>query len=435
MAIVRAIAAAVFLLTAAGTLEAQAPAKVTEFEVNGIRVIACPAANELVSVVVGLEGGLASGETNNPALADFTADLVTSSGSASFNKEALRRFLSQTSTQLSGAGDYRGVSYTMTATRPNFDRAWAMLASIVSAPALDEVEFRNIMQRRTTDVKRRWASPEGYAGFMADSMVKLGHPVLGRTIQQPDVESVSIAAIRDYLNKIGERSRMLVVIVGNVSQNDIRKKLAAFASVPAGSYRRPPIAPLTPSTAPKVEIVDRNTPTTYVQSSFAGPRAGDPDYWSLQVGLLHLRNILFQELRTKRNLTYAPGASLQASLGQSRGVLSVSSTMPDSSITIMYHELDRMKRGEIDEGDLNDSRQVFITAYYTRQMTNDGMANAIYGAQRNAGDWRFAFSLDAINAITKASVQAAFAKYAHRMQVAIVGKKSLVTESRYLYSD
>ncbi|MBS1911934.1 MAG: insulinase family protein [Bacteroidetes bacterium] len=409
--------------------------KTQAFEVNGIHVIMCPAYNQIVSVVVGLEGGFASKETTNPALADFTADIVTSSGTSKFSQDMIRRITSETSTNLTGNGDYRGVTFNLTTTRPNFDRVWDVFASMINGPQYDDQEFKNQMQRRVVDIKRRWANPEAYASIISDSLVKLGNPVLGRIIQQSDVEAVTIAAMRDYMKHISERSRMLVVVVGNVSADEVKAKLGQFASLPMGAYRRPPLPPVPTAPAPKEELVDRPSPTTYVISSFAGPRATEQDYWPLQVGLSHLRNVLFEELRTKRNLTYAPSAQLSSTLGQSRGSVSVSSTLPDSCIPIMYNELRKMKQGNFDESDLNDSKQVFITAYYMRQMTNDGTANAIYAAERNAGDWHLAYSFDAINAVNKAAVKAAFAKYAKNLQVGIVGKKSGVTEPKYIFTE
>jgi len=416
--------------------QGRSEAKTQSFTVDGIHVILAPSGNELVSVVIGFEGGVATGETDNPALSDFTADVATSSGSKTITKDALRAFLSETSTNLGGSGDLRGMTYSMTATRPNFNRAWDVLASLINEPAIDDLEYRNAMQRRIADVKRRWSSPEGYASFLADSMVKVGNPVLGKIVQEGDVARVDVRGMQEYLTRVTERSRMLVVIVGNVSQNDIKKKLAAFSKLPLGDYKRVDIPRIEPAASPMVEVVDRQgSPTTYVQSSFPGPRADEDSYWSLQVGLFHLRTILFEELRTKRNLTYAPGASLSSTLGHSRGVISVSSTLPDSSIVIMYDELEKLRRGEINEAELNNSKQVFITAYYTRQMTNDGVANALYTAQRNAGDWRRAYSVDAISSVTKESVRRVFEQYARNLQVGIVGRKDRVSPDKYIFRE
>jgi hypothetical protein len=110
-----------------------------------MHVIVSPSDNEIISVIVGLEGGFATGETPNPALTEFTSDVVSSSGSASVPKEELRRFLAQTATTITGGGDYRGMTFSMTTTRPNFDKAWDVLASMITEPRLDEVEYRNIL--------------------------------------------------------------------------------------------------------------------------------------------------------------------------------------------------------------------------------------------------------------------------------------------------
>lgn len=429
------IALAALALATTLPAAAQREMNVRTHTIDGVNVIASSADNELISVVIGLDGGFASGETTNPALADFTADVAVSSGSGSMSKEEFRKFITQTSARINGSGDYRGITYTMTVPRRHFDRAWDVLASIITAPGFDSTSYRNIMQRRVADAQRRWSNPEGYASIIADSLVKLDHPTFGRSILQADIEKVTAPMMRDYLKRISERSRMLVVVVGNVKEADLKKKVAIFSSLPMGSYKPPVIPPIQAAQAPKVELIDRPSPTTYVQSSFAGPRASEEDYWPLQIGLFYLRNTLFQELRTKRNLTYAPGSSLSATLGHGRGVLSVSSTLPDSAIVIMYHELEKMKRGDIDETELNGAKQMFTTVFYMRQMTNEGLANALYASQRNAGDYRHAFTLDAINAVNRESVRRVFSRYARNLQVGVVGKKDLVTQEKYLFRE
>ncbi|MEO5931658.1 MAG: pitrilysin family protein, partial [Candidatus Kapaibacterium sp.] len=394
-----------------------------------------PADNPLVSVIIGLEGGLASGETTNPALAPFTSDLITSSGSAKYPKETFRQILSETSTTISGGGDYRGTNMTMTSTLRNFDKAWDLLSSLVLSPEFDANEFRNIQQRRVAEVKHRWNNPEGYAFIIADSLTKLGNPILGRSTRESDVESVTIPMMQAYQKALTERSRMIVVVVGNVAPEDIKRKLQAFSKLPQGKYK-PVIVPAVQSTTePKVEIVDRKIPTTYVSGVFPGPRANDPDYWPLQIGMSHLGNIMFEEIRTKRNLSYAPQAYLTATLGATRGVVAVNSVSPDSASVIMLAELEKMRRGDFSEKDLEKSKQVFITRYYMGQMTNSSLANSLYGTQRNAGDWRRTYSIDAINAVNKASVQKAMAKYARNLQIGIVGEKGKINTPKYLFHE
>ncbi len=433
----RFLPAALLLLAGAFTHPAAAQQaameKVQSFTENGIRVILSPADNQLVSVIVGLEGGLLSGETTNPGLGEFTSDLITSSGSEKYTKDELRTFLSRTSTTITGNGDYKGIGFTMTATRPNFDKAWSVLSSLIREPIYDPTEYRNIMQYSLARVKRRHSSPDDQAYIAADSLIKLGHPVLSRWTRQEDLHEITIDMIRDFHKSVAERTRMLVVIVGNVSADEVKSKLAEFSAFPEGSFKPVRMKSVEPRNAPGVEVIDRGeSPTTYVYGAFTGPRSGEPDYWPLAVGMSHLRNVLFEEIRTKRNLSYAPGAFLTSTMGQGIGMLSVSSVYPDSSITIMKNELEKMREGEFPAEEMENSKQVYITGYFMRQMTNGSKANLLYSAERNAGDWKQAFSYDAIQAVDKDAVQEAFEKYARNLQFGIAGRKEGVTRNEYV---
>jgi zinc protease len=429
--------AAALLLTAGinATAQSNAIKETQAFVENGIHVIMAPASNQIVSVIIGLEGGVASGETDNPALAEFTSDLITDSGSDKYHKDAFRKFRSETSTTIIGQGDYRGMNFSMNATLPNFDKAWDVLASLVTQPRFDEVDFQNIQQRRILAVKNRWTNPESQASILADSLIKMGNPVLSNWTTEQDVQAVSIPMMQKFHKQLSERSRMLVIVVGNVKPDDIRNKLKEFAVLPAGRFSRPTIPPLQVQKSPRVEVINRDVVTTYIYGGFPGPKADEPDFWPLRIGMNYLRNTLWEEIRTKRNLSYAPAAFLSTTQGQGIGMMSVSTTLPDSSIAIMFRELEKMKRGEINEKELQDTKEVFLTMYYMGQMTNDSRARALYGAQRNAGDWRSAYVLDKVTQVTRAQVEKAFRKHAHNLQVGVVGKEQNVTRQKYVFGE
>ena len=409
---------------------------VEAFSVDDIKVILAPADNELVSIIVGMEGGLATGETDNPALGNFTADLITSSGSSEYSKDDLRRFLSRTSTRLGGGADHLGIRYSMTSTRSRFNEAWNVLSSLIREPLYDEVEYRNMMQRRVAQAQGSWSNPESYAFRMADSLVKINHPYIARYTYEEDLEGVTIPKIRDFQKKLSERSRLFVVVVGNVSKDEITKKLRDFSGWPKGNYNLPTIPDIKPQSTPSMSVVNMpDKPTTYIFAGFAGPSANDKEYWPLAVGLSYLRTVLFREIRTKRNLSYAPFAFQNNSYGKAMGVIGVSTVWPDSSMNIMLHEMQNMRDGNFESEELEKAKQVYITNYYFREMTNAGKANSIYFAERYNGGWKAAFSYDEIQHVDKSAVQQAFEKYARNLQVGIVGVEDKVTPARFRYAN
>lgn len=409
--------------------------KAEMFMVNDIKVILSPAQNELVSVIVGLEGGIGDGETKNPALSGFAADLIAASGSKSYTKDQLRRFLSKTSTRLSGESDNLGLSFSMTSTRARFDEAWNVLSSLIREPLYDEVEFRNIMQRRVARAQSAFSNPERYAFRMVDSLVKINHPHLARYTYESDLEEITIPKIKSFMEDVSTRSNMVVVIVGKVTKKEITEKLAAFSDWSKGDYRPPVISRLRSAPEPTVEIVDMpDKPTTYIFAGFAGPPLSEPEEaWALAVGMKYLRDVLFREIRTKRNLSYAPFAFVGNSHGQGVGVLGVSTVWPDSSMKIMLDEMQKMRDGDFEEEAIENAVQGYITNYYFREMTNARKAVSLYENERYTGDWRNAFSYDEINEVDKGSVQRVFRKYARTLQVGIVGKQDAVTVAEFEY--
>ena len=50
------------------------------FEVNDIQVILSPADNEIVSIIVGFDGGYVGGLTTNPILPEITASVIAGGG-------------------------------------------------------------------------------------------------------------------------------------------------------------------------------------------------------------------------------------------------------------------------------------------------------------------------------------------------------------------
>ena len=428
-------------LTAVVTSYAQQAAEkgernVEAFDVSGIQVILSPAENELVSIIVGLEGGIANGETDNPAIGDVMTELITSSGSADYTKDQLRRFLSRTSTRLGGDGDYLGVRFTMTSTRPRFDEAWDLLSSMLRKPSFDEIEYRNILQRQVAQAENSWSNPERYAFRISDSLLKINHSFLARYTYAEDVKNVTIPMMRNYYEKLSERSRMIVIIVGNVTREVISDKLKDFSAWKKGSFHQSEISRIPVPSSPTTSIVHKpEAPTTYIFASFVGPTSTDIESWPLAVGMNYLRGVLFKEIRTKRNLSYAPFAFRNSSHGHGMGVIGVSTRWPDSSMTVMLTELQKMKEGEFEEADIEKAKQVYTTSYYMREMTNEAKANQLYYNERYAGDWRKAFSYDDIRNVDKKAVQEAFEKYAKNLQVGIVGNESAVTITKFEYGD
>ena len=269
-----------FFLLFAGSSFAQKMPKVDDFMVNGIRVILRQSPNQIIAVGAIFRGGYAYGETDNPYIASGMANLTTSSGSQKYPKDKYRALKSRLVTTITGDGDFYDTHYWLRCVKPNFDQSWDMFTDVILHPLYDEVEFRNQEESAINDINNRSSSPDRYAFFLGDSAWRSGNPRFGRITEAPDVQNTTIADMQNFHDKILQRKRMYIVVVGNISKEEITKKLKAFASLPEGNTVTYTGNTFPPPDHPEF-IYDKrpDIPTTYIYGFAASPDRKDPDFW------------------------------------------------------------------------------------------------------------------------------------------------------------
>jgi len=62
--------------------------------------------------------------------------------------------------------------------------------------------------------------------------------------------------------------------------------------------------------APSIKIVRRELPTNYIMGCYSAPRFGSAESYPMILAESILEDRLFEEVRTKRSLSYAPAAGL-----------------------------------------------------------------------------------------------------------------------------
>jgi zinc protease len=423
---------AVFLLCAVTpTVQAQ----VQDFKVDGIHVILQPSkANQIVSVLVGIEGGYGRGETENPALADITANLTIASGSEKYPKNTYRDELSRLVSSISaGAGSY-STTYSLSCVRPKFDESWNIFSDVIRNPLYDQDELDHLKEQLVTEILGRKAEPEGYASFMVDSIWSAGYRT-GRIVEAVDVQAVTTESAKAFHDKEIERSRMTIVVVGDITADILKAKIHKdFGPVKAGTYKHQPFDKILGNQRTDLVVDDRVVPTAYIFGRYRGIGRKDADYFPLLIGALILDDRLYEEVRTKRNLSYAPHSRLGGRGGNYYGSISVSTTMPDSTINVITRELNKIRTEGVTPKELKDRRAEFITEFYMAGQTNLAQAFRLFNAEMETGSWKNALNvLPELNKVTVAQVQAAMAKYLHNVLWTAVGERSKMDRKLFLF--
>src|SRR5205807_8784010 len=129
----------------------------------------------------------------------------------------------------------------------------------------------------------------------------------------------------------------------------------------------------------------------------------------LAVAMVAMRILGFrewEEVRTKRNLSYAPAAFLRWNSAVPTGSLYVTATDPNATLKVMLAEAARLQREPVPAADLAGTKSVFLTSYLMDDQATDGQAGQLARAQILGGDWRLARLLpERIRQVTAADVQ------------------------------
>jgi zinc protease len=424
----------------ASAVSAQVPSDISDFTSHGIHVILRDSkANEVVGMYLGVEGGLAYGETQNPAIAGLTTGVLTESGSDKYPKEVFRDTLAKLSTTIGGGGGIYNMNFTLLTIVPNLPAAWDIFRDLLTHPHYDITEFQRQSQLAMNGIKSRSANPEGYANFVNDSLW-FGNSPLNKHSEVSDVQGLTTDKLGDYYRSMMQRSRMTLVIVGNVSRAEVEKMLAGFEEIPLGSFKYPSVDHVTPPSQSSAYLMSRQLPTTYFLARFSAPNIGTKDWWAERVLFQVLDKRLFDEVRTKRNLSYAPGSYVTGTRGNMYGILTLQSVLPDSAGAVVMNEVRKLQTTLVPKQELEDAEQARITTFFYVMQKNLDQARNLYNNQLESGDWRNLFKITSETPkVTAADVKAVANKYMHHFLFTLLGPDKATattqpaTKSKYVF--
>jgi predicted Zn-dependent peptidase len=226
-----------------------------------------------------------------------------------------------------------------------------------------------------------------------------------------------------------QTSRLLLVIVGDLDPNELRPKIAgAFGKLPKGDYNGTPVPQLS-FNMPSVDITPQTLPTNYVRGVFAAPSLSASDYYAMQVASAILRERVFEEVRVKRNLSYAPDAFLNIQEANTGG-LYVTAVDANQAVRVMLDEVDRLKKETVRPEAITAIVAQFLTRYYMGQETNAAQAGELARYEILGGGWRNSYAfLDRVKAVTPQQVQQVSQKYMKNMHFVVLGNPRAVDKS------
>jgi zinc protease len=378
--------------------------------------------NEVVAVQIYFRGGSRNITARNAGIETLMWE-VAQLGTKNFSKSVINRELARMGTIISSGGGYDYSVIAMQCVQKNFDRSWQLLSDMVLNPLFDEKETTLEREKIVNGLRQEADDPDTYVSTLSDRLMYAAHPYINRPYGT--VESVSgltAADLKAYHATQLQTSRMLAVVVGNVTADEIKRKVElTFGKLPKGDYKPEPLPNFERANKADFQVSERGVPTYYVRGVFAAPSPGDKDYPAIMVLTNILSQQFFEEVRVRRNLSYAPYAEMN-STGANTGFIYVTTPKPNEAIRVMYAEIERIQQNRIREKPLQDIINGFLTQYYQKLETNSAQASRLGEYELLGGGWRRALTwIEDVRKVTPDDLQRVANTYLRNFHFAVIG--------------
>jgi len=420
----------VILLLIAGLNAMGQVTPTASFMVEGIKVIYKPTLKDIVNVSVYFRGGVNNYSPGNAGIEKLAIDGAVECGNAKYNKNSFKDKCDAFDIRVTGStvADYSRIS--LNCISKYFADGWDLLSSSVVTPAYEADAFGKMKEKAVVTLRQSNSNPDSRLEAASLRSAFVGTPYA----IDPDGTEASLSAqtVQDakayYFKTLLDKSRMFIVVVGNISKEEISAKIsAAFASIPSTGYNPPAPAP-PPFLENKVNVEERSLSTNYIEGIMSAPAYTSPDYVPFLLAFSELHGILFTEIRTRRNLSYAPDANVEAALLPWSRVY-VSTTSPKESVEIIVGAIKYLKKMGVNEKYLTQIKALYVTSSYRRAESTDAIALNL-GKAEILGGWEIAEQMvDHIQSATRDAMSNALNKYLNGINWTYLGDKQKASET------
>ena len=427
LAVVFALSLA-FPASGAAQEEARGPV-VSEFVAAGIPVIYKPIeANEVIAVRLYLRGGSANLTAETAGIESFMTAAATR-GTEKYSRDEFAARSAATGTAIGANANPDYTVITLQAVSEHWDEAWDLFTQAALHPTFPADEVALVRDQIVNQLKGRLDNPDAFLALLANEQFYGGHPYeidpLGT------VEAVEALAREDLARRHAQRmtkENLLLVVVGNVPREDVERKVeAAFGGLPATGGGSNPV-PEIRIVGSRVDVTERELPTNYIRGQFVAPDPGNPDFPAMQVATDILSDRFFEEVRTKRNLSYAAFAGLSQRQAN-YGLVYVTAVEPDTTLAVMLHEIERLKTEPITAERLAENVNVFLTQYWLAQESNMEQGAMLGAFEIVGGGWEKAADfVEGVRNVTPADIQRVAETYLMHVQFVVIGDPATIDD-------
>lgn len=352
---------------------------------NGLQVIALRHATvPKVTVILGIESGLAVEPAEKAGLAQFVVDL-SQEGTTTRSSEQIKREVFGLGASLSGSAGQDVSTFQMRGLNTTLPQMLAVLADVVRNPSFPQAELDLLKARTAQQLQAQTASPQ-YVNHKLFRQTLFGNHPYARIGVTPDtLPAIDRPSVVNFHQTYYRPNNAVLIVVGDVTADAV----FAAAEKALGSWERRALPERKAVPLPELKgrtLVFVQRPNSVQSSISVGnftPQRNDPRWYTLQLANqifgAAFDSRLVRNIREEKGYTYSPQSVFQA-MGQGglyRAVADVRNDVTGATIKEIYAEIDKMRGGGPEAEELSDAKQYARGLFVLQNASQTGLANTL----------------------------------------------------------
>ncbi|CAN5546527.1 hypothetical protein BH10BAC3_BH10BAC3_35940 [soil metagenome] len=416
------------LLFTAATVFAQNNTE--EFTVGGLKVILHQTQKETLAMSMYFRGGSANYTAQNAGIESLALSGTIECGTGKYSAGEFNDQVDEYGLHLEGdaSNDYGLVKLKCISRYMN--EAWNLFSSAIASPEFETQKFDLLKDQKISELNVALSNPDRRLSQLAKEFAFAGTPYA----VNPDGTVASLTALNRnavsdyYFNTLLNKSKMFLVVAGNISRTDLEAKVkAAFSALPDKPYTPADItSQLFTEEISKIE--DRPIATNYVCGIINAPSLNSPDYPAYRLAIIILHSGLYDVIRLNRHLSYAPGAFVSA--GKiAYTTMYASTSQPQETVKTMRNVLAIVKDRRYSDKLLGDIKKSLLLSTSKHQEIMSDIAGELGNAEI-MGNWKLAENLDSrIEAVDSKDITQVLNHYVNKIVWVYLGDSELGKKS------
>ncbi len=284
--------------------------------------------------------------------------------------------------------DYSLIGYS--SINKYFRESIDILVNAMKDPLLEEKTIDILKQKIIADLKQQKEQPDEIVWDELNEVFFNNHPYYASPKGKIEtMDNITINDLRNHLNLLTKENRLVISIVSGIKPEEIidylSDELKTFNSPKKYNDFEVPLYEAYKGNRECTGGKD-NLMTSYVAIKYTIPSILDNDYAGIRIGLSVLSRRVYEILRTKHGLTYAPfvGASVRKT---NYGYFYVSTDYVDSALTLTFEEFENVKKRGVSQEEIDNIANQYETYFYMQNEKSLDKSNIIGSDYLLYNDW------------------------------------------------